>query len=172
MKFFLVALFFMPLALSAQISAPDIPHVMPSREAALWKIEDLLEAYRKDIRSKGRDYFMEGTAGEIPVKLQPQTRYIESPDISHLDREAERIMAERAQAVRYVMEDTERIITKRAQAMDYIRENTETVKGVWPERDALEYISRAAKLQEHISGLISRSGGELCGLSQDPIQLL
>jgi len=62
-------------------------------------------------------------------------------------------------------------LSAQAQAMDYIREDTERMlKGIWPERDAMEYIERAAELQEHMSGLISRSGGKLCGLSQDPIQ--
>ena len=60
----------------------------------------------------------------------------------------------------------------RDKGVGYVSENIGRI-GVHPfqsDRDALEYISRAAKLQGYMSGLISRSGGKLCGLSQDPIQ--
>ena len=172
MKFFLIMIFFAPLVLAEQIMAPNITYIMPSRGNVQWDIESLLEAYRKNARDKGADFMGGVERVKAPVKLHPQILYNLSPDISHLDRDAEEYMSQRARAVRDVMEDTERIMADRAQAMDYIREETErmTVKEVWPERDDMEYIERAAKLQKYMSGLISRSEGVLCGLSQDPVQ--
>ena len=147
MKFFLVALFFIPLALPAQTLAPDITSIMPSRGDVWENIESLPEAYKRAMRDTGVAHAME-------------------------DMEEEYMSQQRARAVRYVVEDTEEYMSQRAQAVRYVVEDTERTLAdrIQSERDNMEYISRAAKLQEYMSGLISRSDGELCGLSQDPVQ--